>query len=257
MPIALKSLAGHLLRRRGYHVFRQEHLPQANLSLHLKRLFATQQIDCVFDVGANHGEYRDFLREAVGYEGLVVSIEPIPYLRSELESRASADTKWVVLSCAAGRTPGLANFNVMKGDKLSSFRTPTTAATTRFKDSNTVASVEQVQVRRLDEIYRELRDRFRFERPYLKIDTQGFDLEVVEGASGCLGDIVALQSETSVTPLYEDAPELLETLAYFQQRGFALSFLSPVGVDQTLRLLDCDCVFVNPGRIRSVAVERN
>jgi FkbM family methyltransferase len=251
-----KRLVGSLLRSRGYHVFHDEHLPQANLSLHLRRLITTQQIDCVFDVGANRGQYHAFLRQAVGYYGLVVSIEPIPALRTVLDAAAKADPKWIVLSCAVGRTPGTASFNVMKGDQLSSFRTPTTRSTERFRESNTVASVEQVEVRRLDDVYAEMQTRFRFERPYVKIDTQGFDLEVAEGASGCLRQLVALQSEANIAPLYEEAPTFEQTLAYFRQRGFVPSFFSPIAVGQDLRLIDCDCVFVNPERIQDTQVVR-
>jgi FkbM family methyltransferase len=254
--MSLKSLAGSLLRRHGYHVFLDEHLSQANLSLHLRMLFTTQRIDCVFDVGANRGQYHSFLRDAVGYQGLVVSIEPIPSLRGVLEGKAQSDPKWIILSCAVGRTAGVALFNVMKGDQLSSFRTPTTASTDRFRESNTIVSVEQVQVRRLDDVYADTQKRFGFQRTYVKIDTQGFDLEVADGAAGALSDIVALQCEANITPLYEDAPAFEQTLGYFRSRGFIPSFFSPIGVDQKLRLIDCDCVFVNPDRVDEMPVLR-
>jgi FkbM family methyltransferase len=254
--MSLKSLLGSFLRSRHYHVFHEEHLAQANLSLHLRRLFATQGIDCVFDVGANRGQYHAFLRDAVGYHGLVISVEPIPELRGILEAKAQADSQWVVLSCAVGRTPGIAAFNIMKGDQLSSFRTPTTTSTVRFHESNTVVAVEQVEVRRLDDVFEEMWQRFRFERPYLKIDTQGFDLEVAEGASACLSRFVALQSEANITPLYEGIPSLDQTLDYFRSRGLVPSFFSPIGIDQQLRLLDLDCVFVNPAHVRELQVER-
>lgn len=245
----LKTAVGNFLRKRGYHVFRSDYLDKANLSLHLRNLLTTQQIDCIFDVGANKGQYYSFLREAVGFRGLVISFEPVKRLHHFLQERAAADPKWVVYGCALGRTTGTAAFNVMKGDQLSSFRMPSTNSTDRFHVSNTVVAVEHVAVRTLDEVYDEAVAHHRFSRPYLKIDAQGFDLEVARGGGGCLGHFVGLQSEASVLPLYEGAPIFEDTLAFFKGRGFAPSAFFPVATDQKLRLIDCDCVFVNPQRI--------
>ena len=50
-------------------------------------------------------------------------------------------------------------------------------------------------------------------RVYLKLDTQGTDLDVVEGASGALEAVDALQSEVAVRPIYEGVPELAQSLA--------------------------------------------
>jgi hypothetical protein len=153
-----------------------------------------------------------------------------------------------------GRTTGTAAFNVMKGDQLSSFRTPSTNSTDRFHVSNTVVAVEHVAVRTLDEVYDEIAAQHRFSRPYLKIDAQGFDLEVAKGGVRRLGDFVGLQCEASLLPLYEGAPTFEETLAFFKARGLAPSAFFPVATDQKLRLIDCDCVFVNPQRISDANV---
>jgi FkbM family methyltransferase len=250
----LKTAVGDFLRKRGYHVFRSDYLDKANLSLHLRHLLMTQKVDCIFDVGANKGQYYSFLREAVGFRGLVISFEPVKRLHDLLQAQAAADPKWIVYGCALGRTTGTASFNVMKGDQLSSFRTPSTNSTDRFHVSNTVAAVEQVVVRTLDEVYDETAGQHRFSRPYLKIDAQGFDLEVAKGGDQRLGEFVGLQCEASFLPLYEGAPTFDETQAFFRARGFAPSAYFPVATDQRLRLIDCDCVFVNPQRIWEAAV---
>jgi len=245
----LKTTVGNFLRKQGYHVFRTDYLDKANLSLHLRNLLMTQKVDCIFDVGANKGQYYSFLREAVGYRGLVISFEPVARLHGLLKQQAAADPKWIVYGCALGRTTGTAAFNVMKGDQLSSFRTPSTNATDRFHDSNTVVAVEHVAVRTLDEVFDEAAAQHHFSRPYLKIDAQGFDLEVAHGGVNRLGDFVGLQCEASLLPLYEGAPTFEDTLAFFKARGLAPSAFFPVATDQKHRLIDCDCVFVNPQRI--------
>ena len=45
---------------------------------HLKRVLERFSVDCVFDVGANDGQYATQLRKKVGYKGLIISFEPIP-----------------------------------------------------------------------------------------------------------------------------------------------------------------------------------
>lgn len=245
----LKTTVGNFLRNRGYHVFRSDYLDKANLSLHLRNLLMTQKVDCIFDVGANKGQYYSFLREAVGFHGLVISFEPVKRLHALLEQQAAADPNWIVYGCALGRTAGDADFNVMKGDQLSSFRTPSTNSTDRFHVSNTVVAVEHVAVRTLDDVFDEAAAQYGFSRPYLKIDAQGFDLEVAQGGVKRLGDFVGLQCEASLLPLYEGAPTFEETLAFFKARGLAPSAFFPVATDQKHRLIDCDCVFVNPARI--------
>jgi len=242
----LKTAIGDFLRARGYHVFREEHLPQANLGLHLQHLFTAQRIDCVFDIGANRGQYYDFLRTAVNYQGLVISVEPQLRLFRELEAASRRDPLWQVQHCAFGAEDTIATFNIMKSDALSSFRQPSAAGTDRFHESNQVVGTESVAVHRLEDVYARLAKEHRFSRPYLKIDTQGFDLEVAAGAGASLGSFIALQTEANVLPIYEGAPTLNQTIEYFTTRGYVLSSLSPVAVDQQFRLIDCDCVFVNP-----------
>lgn len=245
----LKTAVGNFLRKRGYHVFSGDFLDKANLSLHLRNLLVTQKVDCIFDVGANKGQYYAFLRDAVGYRGLVISFEPVQRLHAVLKQQAASDPNWIVFGCALGRSSGMAEFNVMKGDQLSSFRTPSTNLTDRFHVSNTVVSVEHVAVRTLDEVYDEVAAKHPFTRPYLKIDAQGFDLEVAQGGLKCLDKFVGLQCEASLLSLYEGAPTFEETLAFFKARGLAPSAFFPVATDQKLRLIDSDCVFVNPQNI--------
>ena len=41
--------------------------------LRLRQVFGVFSIDCVFDVGANMGQYALMLRKKVGYRGLIIS----------------------------------------------------------------------------------------------------------------------------------------------------------------------------------------
>jgi CO/xanthine dehydrogenase Mo-binding subunit len=76
--------------------------------------------------------------------------------------------------------------------------------------------------RRLDEVLPELIAGIGSPRIFLKMDTQGFDSPVLEGASRCLEQIIGIQSEISVIPLYDGMPHYTESLARYEELGFDL-----------------------------------
>jgi hypothetical protein len=84
----------------------------------------------------------------------------------------------------------------------------------------------------------------------LKIDTQGYELHVLKGASGLLHRVVAMQLELSLVPLYEGAPTFSEMLSYMQSIGFEIFNIVPVFKDnRTGRVLQVDGYFVRGDRI--------
>jgi hypothetical protein len=116
-----------------------------------------------------------------------------------------------------------------------------------FGDDVGVDHVEVVKLRRLDTLLPELRGAKTLPRTFLKMDTQGFDLEVLRGATNVLGEIVALQSEVSVIPIYEDMPGIQEAFGVFRELGFALSGVFPVTYDSHQRIVELDCILVADG----------
>jgi len=102
-----------------------------------------------------------------------------------------------------------------------------------------------VAVRTLDVVLPVLQERIGFARPYLKIDTQGFDIEVLRGAGASLPGVKALQTEASIIGLYKGMPQYIDTLRYLDERGFDITGLYPVSRDSALRLVEFDCVMIN------------
>ncbi len=256
MGMSPKTMIGNALRRAGYQAVPSAHLESIGLGLHLKRLLASQEVDVVLDVGANRGQYRRFLREVVEYAGTVLSFEPVPRLNADLAGQAAGDPDWHVFPFALGDEATTNEMNVMRADDLSSFLDPDHSHTERFRDSNTKVDTETVEIRRLRDVFPELREKFGCRRPYLKMDTQGFDLKVIAGAGDALGEMIGLQTEASVLPLYEGMPRYDVTIERLESEGFELSGVWPITTDETLRLIEFDCVMVNRRRIRPIEVER-
>jgi FkbM family methyltransferase len=210
----------------------------------LAEVLAKLEVNCVLDVGANKGQYGLTLRR-LGYTGHIVSFEPVPEVFRELEAAAGHDAGWTVHHLALGAHTARASIYVTRGNDFSSLLMPTAYAVTRFGRSAPVERVEEVEVCRLDEIFESVTRHVAHPRLFLKMDTQGYDLEVFAGAGAATDRMLGLQSEVAVVPLYHGMPTMLEALDAYQSAGFALSGLFPVSRDlDTARILEYDCLML-------------
>ena len=130
---------------------------------------------------------------------------------------------------------------VASSTDFSSFRSFTRFGTEAFAAETRIDHSEQVQIRRLDAILADVVPADA-NRIFLKVDTQGWDIEVLEGAAGCLDRIVALQIEASARPIYEGMPTYLDALGYATSLGFELTDAVPVVRDRRHRVIEFDCV---------------
>lgn len=226
----------------GYTVIPNWRLESRELARHLARLFERYEITTVFDVGANIGQYHDFLRQQVGFSGKIHSFEPQPQLADALRERQGCDSAWEIHNLGLGSTNSELMLNIMARDTFSSFRQPVTNATPIFSASNSVIDSVKVPVRRLDDLFpiADLKD----QSCYLKIDTQGFDLEVLLGTNQLLKVTKGLQFELAVQRLYADVLPYREMLATVEAMGFSLSGLFPISMDDNLQAVEFDCVMV-------------
>jgi FkbM family methyltransferase len=218
--------------------------PDLLLHEHLARLFERYAVDCVLDVGANTGQYATELRQA-GYRGRILSFEPLPHLYARLQEAAARDRAWTVHPIALGRDASVAELIVTRHDVFTSFREPLPFAAARFGEATDVARRERVAVRRLDDVLDELLDGGPPPRCFLKMDTQGYDLEVFAGLGRWAGHVVGLQSEVAAIALYAGMPRMAEAIACYEAAGFELTGLFPVSHDEPSgRVIEFDCVLV-------------
>ncbi|MBI1180131.1 MAG: FkbM family methyltransferase [Alphaproteobacteria bacterium] len=186
---------------------------------HLRRLLTLLDVDCVIDVGANRGQFARELR-GIGYRGRIVSFEPIGSEFAIMERAFADDPHWRGLRMALGREETTLPIRVAAMSVMSSFLTE--------RGGRAAERTEEVTVGRLDRLFPSLVEGLADPRVFLKLDTQGFDLEVFAGAAGCLDHIAGLQAELSVQPLYEAAPDYLEALGAYEAAGLELYNLSVV-----------------------------
>jgi FkbM family methyltransferase len=212
---------------------------------HVAALLDMYGVNCVLDVGANRGQYALELRDA-GYRGHVASFEPVPEAFAELERAAARDPAWTAYPWALGREEGRMPMNVV-ADTLSSLLPATSFGERRHPRLRKPRTID-VQVRRLGAILDKVLAPVADPRPYLKLDTQGYDLEVFAGLGERAADFVGMQSEVALLQIYEGMPRMPEALAAYEAAGFEITALHPVSRDmRTARVLEFDCVMVRDG----------
>jgi len=208
----------------------------------IARLLEAHGVTTVLDVGANIGRYSASLRDE-GYSGRIVSFEPVDAQWHALEMAASADPLWDTVRCALGATDDLVTINVAANVGRSSSILPMTG---RHRDAAPLAnyvSSEQVQQHRLDDLAGALAlgD---YERTFIKLDVQGYERAVLDGAPKVLAGTVGVQLELSLTPLYEGEMLYREALDFLGAQGFNLRMIEPGFVDpKTGEDLQIDGIF--------------
>jgi FkbM family methyltransferase len=175
-------------------------------------------IDLVLDVGANTGQYAKILRKA-GYRGSIVSFEPLSRAFARLARAASHDRRWRVLRVALGARDHEATIHV-SGDSQASSLLPMLPRHRQAGAYFATVGEERIQVRKLDSIWSDhvpARS-----RTYLKLDTQGFEKQVLRGAARSLDRVQAVQVEMSIVPLYQGTMLLPDMLRTMQKQGLTL-----------------------------------
>jgi FkbM family methyltransferase len=235
----VRRLAHRVLQSAGYDLVRFP--PADSLGAHLAALFAGLRVNCVLDVGAHRGEYGQLLRR-LGYRGRIVSFEPVPESFGALEQSCRRDPDWLAWRIALGASQDTRGIRVTKSTQFSSFLTANAEAAGRFGDHVDMLRTEPVAVRRLEEVFAECVDGIAAPRVFLKLDTQGVDLEVLRGAGSRLVDVQGLQCELALKPMYEGAPSYAEAVAVLSGLGFEPTGIFAVSRDHALRLIEIDCV---------------
>jgi len=197
----------------------------------------------LFDVGANTGQYALLTRKE-GYKGRIIAFEPLPDAHQKLSLYAEKDPLWTVHPrCAVGASAGTTKINISKNSYSSSILPMLDAHLSAAPESIYVGSVE-TPVITLASVFDNYHSHS--EKAFLKIDTQGFESEVLVGCLSRLPKIKAIQLELSTVPLYEGQELYRYFFDFFESNGFYLWSILPVFANsKTGQHLQFDAVFVN------------
>jgi FkbM family methyltransferase len=223
----MKSLLSKLrtrVRRWGFDIVRHKELPEW-LALH--------GVDVVLDIGANDGRYAREIRES-GWKERIVSFEPQPAVFARLMRNMGADPFWSGHELGLGAADETLEMNAYGLDVMSSFLKKT-------EDDQSVVKIP-VSVRRADSIFDMVLGGA--SRPFVKIDTQGFEMEILRGFGSRINNVIGWQLELSVQPLYDNQPTMEEVMAFMRGHGFTLWRVIPGLRDPaTFQAMEFDGIF--------------
>jgi FkbM family methyltransferase len=194
----------------------------------------------VVDVGASTGDYARQLAVLYGPTTSVL-IEPIPELAERLRGMTLAGETHV-FCCAAGGEEAVHDLHVFAHSPASSLLEAATGLGESYGVSLDAASVHRVPVRPLDDL---LAEAGVTEVDLLKIDVQGYELEVLRGATKTLAATRWLFIEVSMIEHYKGQPLFDSLMKWLGERGFLLATTHNAAFAADGRPLHCDALFLN------------
>lgn len=193
-------------------------------------------VPLVVDVGACLGQFALELRKH-GYAGDIVSFEPVQQAFAGLTAAAAGDDRWTCHRTALGAAAGEARINVASNLGSSSLLEMEVVHRSAAPWATVTAS-ESVGVARLDDMLDD-------DRPcLLKLDVQGYEDRVLDGAPSTLARAVLLQCELSLAELYAGQAPFRAVVDRLEDAGFEFVDLDPCFYDRADgRVLAVDALF--------------
>lgn len=213
--------------------------PNSDLSRR-KKLFKQFRINKILDVGANTGQYAKLIRK-LGFNGEIISFEPLTKAYNQLVLNAIKDKKWKTYNLALGNKEEELELNISRNVYSSSILEITAKHINSAPESDYIDK-ERVKVKKLDILY----DKLVAEGDIvlLKIDVQGFEKNVLEGAIKILPKLKGIQLEMSIIELYKGEMLFSEMVNFLEKHGFKLySLENGFYNNNTGQLLQVDGIF--------------
>jgi len=194
----------------------------------------------VIDVGANVGQ---FSRAALGFwpDAEILAFEALPACAERLRLVVAPVGRIEVHAVAVGREDGTVTFHP-HDYSLSSSALPVTGAASREYGWARQQPSIKVPLRRLDTV---LAGRAIARSALLKLDVQGFELEVLAGAPVTLQSVDAILVEVAFDRAYEGQPLFPEVDGWLRSAGWALS--GPIDARREGgTIVELDCLYERP-----------
>ncbi len=238
----LKSLVQYIFSLVGFRVVRlhvlKTHAERTTEARVMAALHKTGPVT-VIDVGANEGQFaQDLINK--GYTGKIISFEPLSAEHQRLTHRAQKYPLWKVgTRCAIGEE-NTRTVIYRAGNSFSSSLLKIDPNHTRTAPHLATIAAEDICVQRLDacqEVTLETAGAL-----FLKLDTQGFELHCLRGATGIMPRISGMIIECSLVSLYEGSPLFTDILDFVRSQGFHLHDLIPGYQSPSGHMLQVDII---------------
>ena len=208
----------------------------------LNHFLKINDIDCVLDVGANIGQYANNLRR-IGYKKKIISFEPLSSAYKILQNKSVKDELWTSYNYGIGEENKEVNINISKNSYSSSIL-DILPLHTESEPQSEYFSKETISIKKLENL-NEI-DIEKFNKVFIKIDTQGYEEQVLQGIGKLINKIEGIQIELSLYPLYKNQTLFLELYKKIKELGFDLwDFQRGFGDVNSGKIYQLDGIFFN------------
>ncbi len=199
--------------------------PLSPLGRKLRDFLREERINLVVDVGACDGGFCRMLRSECEYCGPIASIEPCYTSFEAVKRKMAADQKWRGIQVALSDSDGEGVLHTFEenSDWNSLHQVKKLSADAYALQLDKQRS-EQIILRKFDTLWDDITRGIQSPRVFLKMDTQGHDVNVFKGAKERLPFIIGAQSELPAIEMYEGMISMGDTLKFFSGEGY-----TPIG----------------------------
>ncbi|MGB5942539.1 MAG: FkbM family methyltransferase [Leeuwenhoekiella sp.] len=239
----VKSSLRKLAQITGFYIKPRRFTPLSSENYRTVKILETLNINKVLDVGANEGQFAISLID-YGYTKGIVSFEPASLSHNVLREKAVKFDSWQIADrTALGDREGSIKLNISQDSQFNSIKKIRPNFTEQFKQSK-VEGQEEVSITKLDS----LKDKYYddSENIFLKIDTQGFEKEILTGATDLLKKALAIKIEIPLHFIYNEVDwGIVEIFNFFDQNGFGCGSLSEISASKWSGLVqEVDGIFI-------------
>ena len=212
--------------------------------------FLNKEKITIFDVGANAGDSIERFKN-IFQNYSIYSFEPIPEIFKKLEKNYSKDKNNNLYNLALSNSTEKKNFYIYGHNKISSFlkikKDSKFEISRKFYpdvDRNNWERKIQISCNTLDKFVEE---NSIHQIDILKIDTQGFEPEILQGADNFLKNnkISIIELELIIGIAYEKNSSFYEVEKFLNNSGYKLIAISEGGNILSYSSYQVDCIYVN------------
>lgn len=234
----IKKITQNVFNKFGYKV---EKIISKDI-VYLAEQLVLWNVDTVLDVGANNGQFAELLISQ-GYSKNIISFEPTMAAHKVLKRKSETQPNWLVFERSAiGDVNGTVEINVSE-NSVSSSILEINNAHLGVTPSARYCSKETVPVYTLDCIFEKLNMNTLNCNYFVKIDTQGYEMNVLRGCSTMTRYISGFKIELSTQQLYNNSCSYTEIIEFMADIGFVLIDITPGLRHSSGQLLQFDGLF--------------
>ena len=207
-----------------------------------QNFFSKNKIDLIIDVGAHKGEFSKSILSD-NYNTKIISFEPQLKIYGILLKNSKKYKNWIIHErCGIGRRKENLFINVMSETTCSSYLEPNKKLLS-IDPSSKVIKKENTKIITLNYLFS---NKYKLKKnTFLKIDTQGYDKFVLEGASSILKKILFVQLEVSIDPLYVNETNYEDMIKYMKKKDFIVWKIGDIIENLKGKTMSFDIIFKN------------